>query len=115
MKTILVLMDTLRRNELPCYNPSSCVKTPNLDEFAEESTIFDNHWIGSAPCMPARRDILTGRLNFLERSWGPIEPFDVTLQLTIATIFVLAVKVICNCLIHGITIVDKRATLGFLG
>ncbi len=79
MKTILVLMDTLRRNELPCYNPSSCVKTPNLDEFAEESTIFDNHWIGSAPCMPARRDILTGRLNFLERSWGPIEPFDVTL------------------------------------
>ena len=38
---------------------------------------MDNHWLGSAPCMPARRDILTGRLNFLERGWGAIEPFDV--------------------------------------
>ncbi len=37
---------------------------------------LDNHWCGSSPCMPARRDILTGRLNFLERPWGGIEPFD---------------------------------------
>ncbi len=28
------------------------------------------------PCMPARRDLHTGRPNFLHRSWGPIEPFD---------------------------------------
>jgi len=26
--------------------------------------------------MPARRELHTGRLNFLHRSWGPIEPFD---------------------------------------
>jgi hypothetical protein len=25
--------------------------------------------------MPARRDILTERLTFLHRSWGPLEPF----------------------------------------
>lgn len=29
--------------------------------------------------MPARRDIMTGRLNFLEKPWGGIEPFDQTL------------------------------------
>jgi len=52
---------------------------PNLERLARRSVIFDNHWVGSAPCMPARRDIMTGRLNFLERGWGPIEPFDVTL------------------------------------
>ena len=28
------------------------------------------------PCMPARREIHTGRYNFLHRSWGPLEPFD---------------------------------------
>jgi arylsulfatase A-like enzyme len=28
------------------------------------------------PCMPARRDMMTGRLTFLHRSWGPLEPFD---------------------------------------
>lgn len=64
---------------LSCYNPETFVKTPNIQRFSEEATTFDQHWIGSAPCMPARRDILCGRLNFLERSWGPIEPFDVTL------------------------------------
>lgn len=79
MKTILVLMDTLKRDMLTCYNPNTFVKTPNLNKFSQLSTTFDQHWLGSAPCMPARRDILTGRLNFLERSWGPIEPFDVTL------------------------------------
>lgn len=26
--------------------------------------------------MPARRDLHTGRYNFLHRSWGPLEPFD---------------------------------------
>lgn len=28
--------------------------------------------------MPARRDLQTGRLNFMHRSWGPMEPFDVS-------------------------------------
>jgi len=28
------------------------------------------------PCMPARRDLHTGRPNFLHRAWGPLEPFD---------------------------------------
>lgn len=74
MRTVLVLMDTLRRDVLSCYNPATDVQTPNLDAFAERSCVFDNHWIGSAPCMPARRDILTGRYNFLERPWGPSSP-----------------------------------------
>jgi arylsulfatase A-like enzyme len=28
------------------------------------------------PCIPARRELHTGRYNFLHRSWGPLEPFD---------------------------------------
>lgn len=64
MRTVLVLMDTLRRQALSCYNPDTLAKTPNIDRFAKEATVFDEHWIGSAPCMPARRDVLTGRLNF---------------------------------------------------
>ena len=80
MKTILVLMDSLNRNMLKAYQPDTWVQTPNIDRFARQSIVFDNHWIGSAPCMPARRDLFTGRLNFLERNWGPIEAFDITLQ-----------------------------------
>jgi len=78
MKAILILMDSLNRHMMQRYNPDAWMKTPNIDTFAGESIQFDGHWVGSAPCMPARRDIFTGRLNFLERGWGPIEPYDVT-------------------------------------
>lgn len=66
MKVIVILSDSLNRHYLPCYG-NEWVRTPNIDRLAERSITFDNHWIGSAPCMPARRDMLTGRLNFLER------------------------------------------------
>ena len=78
MKTILILLDTLNRHMLSTYG-KPFAKTPNIERLAARSITMDNHWLGSAPCMPARRDIMTGRLNFLERPWGPIEPFDVTL------------------------------------
>jgi arylsulfatase A-like enzyme len=76
MKAIFILMDTLNRRFLPAYG-NTWVKTPAIDRFAQLSIRFDNHWIGSAPCMPARRDMLTGRLNFLEKPWGSVEPYDV--------------------------------------
>lgn len=78
MKAILVLMDSLNRHMLKKYNPEAWMITPNIDRFAEDAIQFNGHWVGSAPCMPARRDIFTGRLNFLERTWGPIEPYDIT-------------------------------------
>jgi arylsulfatase A-like enzyme len=53
--------------------------TPHIDRLAARSAVFEGHWSGSLPCMPARRDILTGRTAFLERGWGSIEPFDRTL------------------------------------
>ena len=75
MKLVFVLFDSLVRNAMGCYG-SSRVETPNFDRFAERAVTFDNHFVGSLPCMPARRDLHTGRLNFLHRSWGPLEPFD---------------------------------------
>lgn len=75
MKTIFILLDSLNRHYLSLYgNP--WVRTPNIDRLAARSTVFDNHFCGSLPCMPARRDMLTGRLNFLEAPWGPIQPWD---------------------------------------
>jgi arylsulfatase A-like enzyme len=76
MKAIFVLLDSLNRNYLPVYG-NDWLKAPNMQRLAEKGVVMDNHWLGSAPCMPARRDILTGRLNFLERGWGAIEPCDV--------------------------------------
>ena len=80
MKTILILVDSVNRRFLNCYGAQEAAITPNLDRLAARSTVFDNHYCGSSPCMPARRDIMTGRLNFLERPWGGIEAFDHTVQ-----------------------------------
>ncbi|MBY6116793.1 sulfatase [Mameliella alba] len=75
MKTIFVLFDSLNRHMLSPYGGTR-IPTPNFDRLAARSATFDKHYVGSMPCMPARRDLLTGRLSFLHRSWGPLEPFD---------------------------------------
>ena len=75
MRTVFVLFDSLNRKALSCYGGTK-IPTPNFQRLANKSVIFDNHYVGSLPCMPARRDLHTGRLNFLHRGWGPLEPFD---------------------------------------
>jgi arylsulfatase A-like enzyme len=78
MKAIFIVLDTVRRDYLQAYG-SGWVKTPNLQRLSERGITFDNHWVGSLPCMPARREFMTGRHNFIYRGWGPIEPYDDTL------------------------------------
>ena len=75
MKAILVMFDSLNRRYLPPYG-CEWVHAPNFERLAARSATFDNCYVGSMPCMPARRELHTGRYNFLHRSWGPLEPFD---------------------------------------
>jgi arylsulfatase A-like enzyme len=100
VKVVFVLFDSLNRHALSCYSghtgntdptagrvdsgaglaaqslAAAAACTPNFQRLAERAAVFDRHFVGSLPCMPARRDIQTGRLNFLHRGWGPLEPFD---------------------------------------
>ena len=78
MKCVFIVLDTVRRDFLSAYG-NDWVHTPSLDRLAERGVVFDNHWVGSLPCMPARREFMTGRYNFIYRGWGPIEPYDDTL------------------------------------
>lgn len=80
MKAIMILCDTVNRRMLECYHGENPAITPNINRLAKRGMVFDNHWCGSAPCMPARKDLMTGRLNFLEKPWGAIEPYEQTLQ-----------------------------------
>ncbi len=78
MKAIMVMFDSLNRKYLECYG-GDFAKTPNFKRLAEKSVTFNNCYAGSLPCMPARRELHTGRYNFLHRSWGPMEPFDLSM------------------------------------
>ncbi|MBN9036795.1 MAG: sulfatase [Rhizobiales bacterium] len=75
MRLVFVLFDSLNRLALEHYGGKH-VRTPNFTRFAKRAVSFNRHYVGSLPCMPARRDLHTGRINFLHRSWGPLEPFD---------------------------------------
>lgn len=75
MRAIMVMYDSLNRHMLSSYG-CQWTHTENFSRLAEHTVTFDNCWVGSMPCMPARRELHTGRYNFLHRSWGPLEPFD---------------------------------------
>ena len=78
MNVILVLIDSLNRHYLESYGAAEG-STPNFARFARRALRFDNHFVGSLPCMPARRELFTGRKDFLWRPWGHVEPFDTLL------------------------------------
>lgn len=75
MRAIILMFDSLNRHMLPPYR-ETFVDAPNFARLAHRAVTFDNFYAGSLPCMPARRELHTGRHNFLHRSWGPLEPFD---------------------------------------
>ena len=56
MKTVFLMFDSVNRLMLGPYG-GALLETPNFKRLAERSVTFDNHYVGSMPCMPARRDI----------------------------------------------------------
>jgi arylsulfatase A-like enzyme len=75
MKAIMLMFDSLNRHLLPPYG-CDWVHAPNFSRLAQRSVRFDNSYVCSMPCMPARRDLHTGRPNFLHSPWGPLQPWD---------------------------------------
>lgn len=71
----MIMFDSLNRRLLPPYG-CDWIHAPNFARLARYSVTFENSYAGSLPCMPSRREIHTGRYNFLHRTWGPIEPYD---------------------------------------
>jgi arylsulfatase len=60
-RVILVTCDTLRADHLGCYGYARST-SPNVDAFAEESTLFENGWSCSSATVPAISTLLSGRL-----------------------------------------------------
>ena len=77
MRCVIVMFDSLNRHHLAPYG-CGYSHTPNFSRLAARSCRFDTSYVCSMPCMPARRDLHTGHPNFLHRSWGPLEPFDLS-------------------------------------
>ena len=77
MRCVVLMFDSLNRHFLEPYG-CGWTRTPNFTRLARRAATFDRSYVCSMPCMPARRDLHTGRPGFLRRSWGPLEPWDVS-------------------------------------
>ncbi|OPZ23082.1 MAG: Arylsulfatase [candidate division BRC1 bacterium ADurb.BinA364] len=83
MNLVFIMMDTLNRDWLTPYGAPAfpAIQTPNFERLAARSATMLNHWIGSAPTMPARCDLYAGRLQFPFKGWGPLDPYEPHLAL----------------------------------
>ncbi len=53
MKALMVMYDSLRRDLLSVYGGP--IPAPNFERLAAHTVCFDKSYVGSLPCMPARR------------------------------------------------------------
>jgi len=57
---IYILADDLGYNELGCYG-QGIIRTPNIDELADQGMRYSQHYSGSPVCAPSRCTLLTGK------------------------------------------------------
>jgi arylsulfatase A len=57
---VFVLADDLGQGELGCYGQQR-IRTPRLDQLAQEGMRFTHHYSGSPVCAPSRAVLLTGK------------------------------------------------------
>ena len=53
MKAVMLMFDSLNRHLLQSYG-CDWTRTPNFIRLAEKAVQFENCYVGSMPCMPAR-------------------------------------------------------------
>ena len=57
----IILLDQIRTDMLGCYG-HNVVKTPNMDNLADEGVIFDRAYTPASVCCPARTSLFTGQM-----------------------------------------------------
>ncbi len=63
LNLIVIVADTFRYDNLACYGAKwlEQLETPNLDRFAQNSTVFADAYPEGLPTIPVRRTLYTGR------------------------------------------------------
>jgi len=73
---IFVLFDDLGYGQPQSYNPTSALRTPNLDKFAKQGMRFTDAHTAAAVCTPTRYGVLTGRYPSRLGQFGVLTTFS---------------------------------------
>ena len=74
MNILVVVSDTLRTAYLGCY-VNRTIRTPNIDHFAADASLFTEAYPESLPTIPVRRALHTGRRAYPFHDYRPV-PWD---------------------------------------
>ena len=75
MNILLITLDQFRGDCLSCAG-HPVVRTPNLDELAQNGVRFSRHYSQAAPCGPGRASLYTGLYQAQHRVVGNGTPLD---------------------------------------
>ena len=78
MNIVVIMNDTWRYDHVGAHG-NDWIHTPVLDQFAEESTVFERQYCGSFATIPIRHDIWKGRFGNPIHDWGPLDWESLTL------------------------------------
>lgn len=84
MNIIIIILDSLRQDHVSVYGKGQIFdnvklsSTPNIDEFARESIIFDNAYPMGLPTIPVRTELMTGQATLPFKPWAPLSPSEKT-------------------------------------
>ncbi len=72
---IFILADDLGWGDLHCYG-NRYIKTPNLDNFAKQGTLFTQFYVNSGVCSPSRAAFMTSLFPARIRMHGHLDVFE---------------------------------------
>ena len=75
MNVVVLVLDALRPDHLGCYGNGD-VRTPNLDQLAAQSVLFETAYVEFPNTIPARTALVSGIYTFPTRPWQPLAPDD---------------------------------------
>lgn len=61
-KNLLIFITDQQRADHVGYAGNKVLKTPNIDQLAARSMVFENAWVSNPVCMPNRSTMITGRM-----------------------------------------------------
>ncbi len=66
---VLIYADDIGYGDLSCYG-TSAIKTPHVEQLAQQGTMFTSGYCTSATCTPSRYSMLTGEYAFRQKGTG---------------------------------------------
>jgi len=75
MNVVVLMLDTLRPDHLGCHGNTE-VRTPNMDRFAGQATLFETAYAEFPNTIPSRTAFVSGIYTFPARPWQPLDADD---------------------------------------